>query len=148
MSDPNLRKAGKIVLTVGIVVVVAGELGYNLTAPSTGARSGFQVVIAGGILLVILGAIAWALGRIQSTIAEDQVNPSLRRTGFLLFVIGVVGLIAGVIGWALTQLVGPPQNGIRALAGVGFLLAMVGAIIVALCHRRLASRLQPTLAGR
>lgn len=148
MFDPTLRQAGKVVLTIGIVIVVAGEVGYNLAAPSTGAQSGSQVVIAGGILLVILGAIAWTLGRIQSTIAQNQVNASLRRTGFLLFVIGVVGLIGGVIGWTLTQLAGSPQNVIRAIAQVGFLLAVVGAIIVALCHRRFAYRVKPTLAGR
>ncbi|MFZ0891215.1 MAG: hypothetical protein WB778_06605 [Thermoplasmata archaeon] len=69
MSDPTLRRAGTVVQAIGIVVVVAGEVGYNLTALSTGARSGSQVVIAGGIALVFLGAIAWALGRIRSTLA-------------------------------------------------------------------------------
>ena len=148
MSDPALRQAGKVVLTIGIVVVVAGEVGVTLTAPSTGARSGFEVVVAGGILLILLGALAWALGRIRSTIAQDQVNAGLRRIGFLFFVIGVVAVITGVIGWALTQLAVSPQNGIRVIAQAGLVLAIVGAVIVALCGRRFARQVQSTVTRR
>jgi uncharacterized membrane protein len=140
MSDPALRQAGRLLLTVGILSLVVGIVGYNLTTPSTKAGFGVEAVLAIGVLFLLLGAIAWALGRIRSTIAEDQFNAGLRRIGFLLFVVGVLGAIAGIIGEGLTQFETSPQIGIGTIVMAGVYLAIIGAIIVALSHRKIAHR--------
>jgi hypothetical protein len=148
MSDRGLRQAGRIVLAAGVLWLVVAEVGYNLTAGSTMVRYGFLVDTAGGFLLLILGAIAWGLGRGRSTMAVAPVNPGLRRIGFLLFVVGVLGLIVGVIGWALTQTTTYPQVGIGTLATLGFYVAIVGAVLVAVSHRASPHRTQPSAADR
>lgn len=135
-------------LAAGVLGLVVGEVGYNLTAASTAVRHGFVVGTAGGVLLLILGAIAWGLGRGRSTVAEDPVNPGLRRIGFLLFVVGVLGLIVGVTGWALTQTDTYPQVGTGAFATLGFYVAIVGAVLVAVSHRASPHRTQPSAADR
>jgi len=140
VSDPTLRLTGKLLLTVGIGGLVVGIAGYNLTSPSTEARYGVEDVIAIGTFLLLVGAIAWALGRIRSTVAQDQVNAGLRRTGFLLLVGGVLAAIVGIIGGGLTQLGISPRIGIGTIVTAGFYVVIIGAVIVALSHRKWTSR--------
>jgi hypothetical protein len=144
MPDPALRQAGKLLLIIGAVGFVVGVLGYGSGPMPSGVRSGFLVVVLIGALLLILGAIAWALGRIPSTVAEAQVNAGLRRIGFVLFVLGALGTIMGGIGLAVTHQAIYPQFGIGVVATVGFYVAVIGAVIVALSHRKVAYQAQPT----
>jgi hypothetical protein len=146
MPDPALRQAGQLILALGIVALVVGIAGFNLTTPSTGARSGSIAVLDVGVFLSLLGAIAWALGGIRSTVAPDQVNAGLRRIGFLLILIGVLGEIAGTIAGYLTQPDTSSVIGIAPITSAGLYVAIIGAVMAALSHRRWASRSQPTSA--
>jgi hypothetical protein len=148
MSDPALRQAGQLILALGILALVVGIAGYNLTTPSTETRAGSIAVLDVGVLLSVLGAIAWALGGIRSTVAPDQVNAGLRRIGFLLIVVGVLGAIAGILAGYLTQPDTSSMFGIAPISSTGFYVTIIGAVMVALSHRRWASRSQPTSAQR
>jgi uncharacterized protein YjeT (DUF2065 family) len=148
MPDPALRRAGQLILALGILALVVGIAGYNLTTPSTEGRAGSNAVLDVGVLMSLLGAIAWAFGGIRSTVAPDQVNAGLRRIGFLLIVVGVLGAIAGVIAGYLTQPDTSSVIGIAPISSTGFYVAIIGDVMVALSHRRWASRSQPTSAQR
>ena len=148
MSDTALHRAGSLLSAIGVVVFVLGLIGSGLAVPSTVVWTAFEDLQVIAVLWLILGAIAWALGRTRSTIAPDQVNDGLRRAGFLLFVVGALGVIAGVVAWTLTQHATSFWLGIGEVGTVGFYLAIVGAIIVALSHRKMGYRLQPIIARR
>lgn len=141
MSDPILQRAGKLLLEIGLVVFVVGFFGSGFASMSTGAGSAFEGLQLVGALYLILGAIAWALSRTRSMIAPDQVNVRLRRAGFLLFIAGVLVVFPDTVGLALTR--GSFTWPIR-IGTVGFYLAIVGAVIVAVSHRRWARPTRPT----
>lgn len=148
MPDPALQRAGKLLLAIGIVALVIGIAGFNLTTPSTKAGAGSLAVLDIGLDLALVGAIAWALGGIRSTVAPDQVNAGLRRTGFLLVVVGVLGAIAGTIAGLITQPVSTTVIGVQPISSTALWVAIIGAIIVALSHRRWASATHPSSATR
>jgi hypothetical protein len=148
MPDPALRNAGQLILAFGILALVVAIAGYNLTDPSTAARSGSIAVLDVGVLLAVLGAIAWALGGIRSTVAPAQVNGGLRRIGFLLIVIGALSAIVGTIAGFLTQPDTSSVIGIAPITSTGLWVAIIGAVMVALSHRRWASGNQTASAQR
>jgi uncharacterized protein YacL len=146
MADSVLRRAGRIVLASGIGTAIAGEVAYILAVRSAADQSASLDVTAGGVVLVILGLTAWALATSRTVTAQDHVDARLHRAGFVLFLVGTLGLVAGVIGSALEQLAASPQIDSRVTAGSGFILAVVGAVIMALCDRGFAHRSQSQIS--
>ena len=147
MPDPALRRGGRWILVIGIASLIVGIVGYNLTGPSTAARHGSNGVLDVGVLLLMLGAIAWALGGIRSTVAEDRMNLGLRRTGFLLLVVGVLTGIAGVVAVSLYQNDTASGIGLVPISSVGFYVAIIGSVLVSLSHREWASGTGPPRRG-
>ena len=142
MPDQVLWQSGKLLLTVGGVVLAVGAAG-------SGSTPVLVYVAVLGAFLLILGAISWALGRVRSTVRENQGNAGLRRIGLVLFAIGVLGLVGGLVGLAITHPASYPRGvseyGVGSIASVGFYVAIVGAVIVTLSHRQLAHRAQSAL---
>jgi len=131
MADAKLRSTGTLLLALA-ALFIAVSIATNTASPQSRAT---LVAIAIGVPCLLVGAIAWIVGRVGRTASPDLVNPRLRRWGSLFLVIGLVTGVAGLVGVALTEPGTLPRDVTQVVATSFLWVAIAGIVIVALSHR-------------
>jgi|SRR5580658_425260 hypothetical protein len=144
MADPKLRSAGAVMLALGVLAIAVSILTNSISARSPTT----SVAIGVGVPFLVVGTIAWILGRVSRVTTADAANPRLRRLGFLLLAIGLFAAVAGSVGVTLTHVGTLPRDATQAVATSGLWVAIAGTVMVALSHRVPARSTAAAIAER
>jgi|SRR5580658_6586792 hypothetical protein len=131
MADPRLRAAGAVMLALGVLALAVSILTNSISTQSPAT----SVAIGVGVPFLVVGTVAWILGRVGRVSSPDPANPRLRRWGFLLLAIGLFAGVAGLVGVALTHVGTLPRDETQAVATAGLWVAIAGTVMVALSSR-------------
>jgi hypothetical protein len=148
MSDPKLQAAGSVLLVAATVSLGAGIIGDSDPARSADIQSATSVALSIFAVFLVVGAVAWVLGRLVRTTSPEAANPRLRWFGFALIPVGLFIAVAGILGDALTGLGTLPRAVSLATVTVGLYLALTGTVLVAISHRRRVHRALPPVPQR
>ncbi|MGI0070476.1 MAG: hypothetical protein ACRECT_00105 [Thermoplasmata archaeon] len=131
MVDPKLRSSGTTLLALGALGLAFGILANSISriSPVTSISLGIAV------LLLLVGGVAWILGRLGGTTTPVGANPRLRRLGYRLMILGLFISVAGVFGVAFTRLDTLSRDVSQAAETAGFYIAIAGTVIVAFRNR-------------
>jgi len=144
MADQKLRSAGAVMLALGVLAIAVSILTNSISTQSPAT----SVAIGVGVPFLVIGTVAWVLGRVGRVPPPDPANPRLRLWGFLLLAIGLIAAVAGLIGVALTHVGTLPRDATQAVGTSGLWVAIAGTVMVALSHRVPAQSTTPAIAER
>jgi hypothetical protein len=144
VSDAKLRAAGTLLLALAVLSLAAGILSNVVSGQSVAT----SIALGIGGLFLLVGVIAWILGRMGRTPSHEAANPRLRSWGFVLLAIGLFAVVAGSVGVALTQLGTLPRSGSWAVVTAGLYVAIAATVIVAISHRVRVNPTSPSVPER
>ena len=139
MPDPKLRASGTALLALAILSLAVVIFFSNSVSPKSTASSISEGIFA---IFLIVGAVAWILGRLSRASTEEGSSPRLRRWGYGLLTAGLIVSVAGDFGMAFTRLGTLARDVSQAAFTGGLYIAIAGIVIVAV-RNRLQARLTP-----
>jgi hypothetical protein len=119
----------------GTAGFIAGTIVFNVAGRSSATDSIAQAgvfVSAAGFLILILGLIAWGLGRRSPRVEPAQTSPTLRRIGSWTWGVGTVALVLGAALHCSGQILAASwDQSTLMLVSLGFCGAVGGVVLMA-----------------